>query len=71
MDLPDGRTVRAERFEVTAGGLRVASYWTHRGAVVRSAWCGALCFASASDGEALDGIDERVGAFLCEGFPHD
>lgn len=71
IELPDGRTVRAERFDVTAGGMRVASYWTHDGVVVRSGWAGALCFASPSGREALAGVDERLGAFLDAGFPHD
>lgn len=68
IDLPDGRSLAAERFDVTAGGQRVASYWTYRGTVVRCAWAGALCFASGSRGEALIGTDERLGAFLAEGF---
>lgn len=71
IDLPDGRSLVAERFDVTAGGVRVATYWTHDGAVVRSAWAGTLCFASRSDGEALSGIDARVGDFLRKGFPRD
>lgn len=71
VDLPDGRTVWAERFDVTAGGVRVASHWTHGGAVVRSSWAGALCFASPSETEALDGLAERLGAFLTAGFPRD
>lgn len=71
IDLPDGRTVRAERFDVTAGGVRVASYWAHDGAVVRSSWAGALCFASRSGAEALAGVDERLGTFLGTGFAHD
>lgn len=69
IDLPDGRSVAAERFDVTAGGQRVASYWTHGGAVVRSAWAGALCFAAGSAADALVGTDERLGTFLTEGFP--
>lgn len=71
IDLPDGRTVHAERFDVTAGGVPVASYWVHGGAVVRSCWAGALCFASPSGSEALAGVDGRLGAFLDAGFAHD
>jgi hypothetical protein len=71
IDLPDGSSVWAERFDVTAGGVRVASHWTHHGAVVRSAWAGALCFASRSDGEALAGTDGRLGVFLACGFQRD
>lgn len=69
VDLPDGRMLRAERFDATAGGMRVASYWTHEGAVVRSAWAGALSFAGASGAEVCDGVDPRLGAFLEKGFP--
>lgn len=68
VELPDGRTISAERIDVTAGGQRVATYWTHDGAVVRTAWAGALTFACASDAEALAGIDPDLGAFLREGF---
>ncbi|ASN51836.1 hypothetical protein [Sinomonas sp. R1AF57] len=68
VDLPDGRSIRAERLDVTAGGMRVATYWAHDGGVVRTASAGTLAFACPGDREALAGIAPRLGAFLREGF---
>ncbi|GAB4099549.1 hypothetical protein [Sinomonas halotolerans] len=71
VELPDGRSVTAERIDIVAGGVRVASHWLHAGRAVRSAWAGALAFACADEGEALEGLDDGLRAFLQDGFGAD
>ena len=68
IDLLAGRSVLAERFDVVAGGLRVAMHWAFDGAIVRSAWGGALLFACRGEADALYGLNPRMGDFLRHGF---
>ncbi|NUP75704.1 MAG: hypothetical protein HOQ07_13815 [Sinomonas sp.] len=68
VDLPEGRTVCAERFDVVAGGLRVAAHWQSDGVVLRSSFSGALLFACPREAEALAGLNGRMGDFLRRGY---
>ena len=68
VDLPQGRSLVAERFDVIAGGVRAGVYWAHEGRLVRSAWGGALTFACEDASEALAGLNGGAEAFLREGF---
>ncbi|WP_138442889.1 hypothetical protein [Sinomonas susongensis] len=70
IDLPEGRSLRAERWEVVAGGLRVATWWSHDGRLVRGAAGGALTFAF-TEAAALDGLAEPLRSFLHRGFGAD
>ena len=70
VELPDGRSLAAERLDVVAGGLRTASHWAHDGGLVRSAWAGALSFPLAEDA-ALAGLGPALAQFLREGFGGD
>ncbi|MEA5454293.1 hypothetical protein SPF06_06095 [Sinomonas sp. JGH33] len=67
IDFPDGRIRQAERLDVVAGGMRVATYWAVGGVVVRSAWAGALTFL-CTEAEALEGLDPGISSFLRQGF---
>ncbi|WP_077488597.1 hypothetical protein [Sinomonas mesophila] len=71
VELPDGRSLAAERLDVVAGGLRTASHWAHDGALVRSAWAGALSFPLGGEAEAIDGLGPALAQFLREGFGGD
>lgn len=70
IDLPEGSGLRAERWEVVAGGVRVAACWAHDGELVRGASFGALTFA-CSEAVALDGLAEQLSGFLRTGFGKD
>ncbi|KHL03067.1 hypothetical protein [Sinomonas humi] len=67
IDLPEGRSLRAERWEVLAGGVRAGAWWAHDGELVRSAFGGALTFA-CREATALEGLDQPLGDFLRGGF---
>jgi hypothetical protein len=67
VELPDGRSVQADRYDVVGGGVRAGIHWVCDGVIVRSAWAGLLTFASERC-SALEGHGERMAAFLREGF---
>jgi hypothetical protein len=67
VEAPDGRTVRAERYDVVAGGVRAGIHWVRDGVTVRSAWGGVLTFACEHP-RALAGLGSQLTDFLTGGF---
>jgi hypothetical protein len=70
IDVPEGRSLRAERWEVVAGGVRVGVWWSQDGGLVRGASAGALTFACREEA-ALGGLAAPLGGFLHDGFGPD
>ncbi|WP_138413791.1 hypothetical protein [Sinomonas gamaensis] len=67
VEAPDGRSVRAERYDVVAGGVRAGIHWVRDGVTVRSAWGGVLTFACEHP-RALAGLGSQLTDFLIGGF---